>query len=634
MQIALDIEVLPNYFLITMLDMGNGTFKEAQMWNDRGASSIKKALAFLNKRKPEDVIYTYNGIKYDLVVLKMVMEEGVPSNARVFEISQEVINSEGFDYRVKKLANETHIDLMELLNLKVSLKKAAAILKFPKLLDMPKHWSEAVEKGESKQMKAYCRIDCQATAHLAEYAQGEIADRRSLVEDVYPELAGTGVITMGRPRVAKKVLVHEYQKNYGKNPYKLKEAYWGKERDDRYAKLSRMTINFKDLIPDVYNFNTYEADKLLRELRSHERKAWYGSVKETKNYMFDREVEICGKFYQVAEGGLHDNFGAGMWESSDDCFVLNIDAASYYPYLKSKVLKFDPAHLPGLCDVEGKIIDYRIHHKKRKKESEKSDRIQKSQKIVINAGIFGLLGDEWSPTFDPRAKLATTLNGQLMLIQLIDWLSGVIGGIEVIQANTDGIGVVCPKDKYERLLKACKYWEKCFRIELEIDKLGKFIKRNANSYLEVDMEGNIIKGAKEFNNTVAPEKSRQFQIITECLRAYYAYGKPPEEVVNECQDIHEFLYVMSSRNVDQNYFSIDGSGWATMQKTVRYYRSVNGGTIGRMVPNGKNVGQFNYGDSVRVALDIPDPDTKNYPDLDRQWYIDRAWEEIKTVSNQ
>jgi hypothetical protein len=638
MQIALDIEVLPNYFLITMLDMDKGSFMEAQLWNGRGKSAIQKALKFLTKLKPTDMVYTYNGISYDLPVIKRVMEEGVPDEARIFEISQEVINSEGFEHRVKQFANETHIDLMELLNLnragnRVSLKKAAAILGFPKLLDMPKHWSEPVEKGESKMMKEYCRIDCEATAFIAQYGKGEIADRKALIEDVYPGLAGKGLVTMGRPRVAKKVLTWLYQNETGENPYKLKEKYWGSDRDRLYAKLSRMTFKFKDIIPDIYNFNTYEGDKLFRELRSFERKGWYGTAKDTKERMFNREVEICGKPYQVAEGGLHDNFGPGIYESDGKFIILNIDAASYYPYLKSKVLKIDPRHLPGLHKVEDGIIDYRLKHKALRYKFEKSNRIQKSQKIVINAGIFGLLGDEYSPTFDPMAKLGVTMNGQLMLLQLVEWLSHTIGGIEVIQANTDGIGVICPRgEKYERLKKACAYWEQCFKIELEIDELKKFVKRNANSYLEVGMDGEIIKGAKEFNDEINPGKSRQFPVITKCLREYYAYGREPKEVLAEEKNIHEYLTVVSCRSSDQNYFKIDGSGFGKMQKTVRFYRAVNGGYLGRMVANGTNVNKFPHADSVRVALDIPDPDVKNYPDLDYAWYEARAWEEIKQVS--
>lgn len=623
----LDIEVLPNYFLCDI--KSNGEHRIFERWRDRG--DLNKLGKFLMGLGPDDRVVAYNSITYDFPVLAAAMEAGWPSNNDLFGISQLIINSEGFDHWKRKWLNFQHVDLMELLNLnkrgsRVSLKKAAAILGFPKLLDMPKHWSEEVGDGERKMMREYCRVDVDATEFIYLWAEGEVKDREALME-VYPEL---DLITLGRPRVAKKALAHLYQRETGLSPYKLKEKYWGNDEGAMYGKLSRTKLIGKNIVFPDLKFIDHGAYEVYRAMKNWSRRAWEGDGTKTKAARFELSAEVCGKMYAFGEGGIHDEIGQGVWSSGENHKLFAIDATSYYPNIVRQ-LGVDPIHLPGLAKLEGDLIDFRTSHKAKRKESERSDRIQKSMKIVINSGVFGLMGDKFSPTFDPEGVLKVTFNGQLGLITLIDWLCSHIGGIEVVHANTDGIAVIVPNELEERMRKACSHWEQVFGIELEIDELGKLVKKNANSYMEIAPDGSIIKGVKEFSVEVSPSKSRQNFAINKGLRAYYAEGIKPEDYIADCDDIHDFLTVVSCGGTSQNYFKIDGSDWAKIQKTLRYYRAVNGGQAGRIFPNGKNVCSWPLADSVRIALDIPDPSTKNYPDLDRGWYVGQIYKEISEI---
>ena len=647
---AVDIEVLPNYFSIGVYHMNTSEWKYYEQWNDRGQNALVNFIRWAGKLTSEDAVYTYFGRDYDLPVLKSGADRGGKlTNDEWFELSQDVIGREGDDRfrgRVKQWLNFTHIDLYELLNMNVSLKKAAATLAFPHLQDMPKEWNETVNKGgkvrvagkymtEAKAMQEYCKIDCMATAHIARYADTEIKDRMVL-DELYP---GLDIISDGRPRVAKKILVHLYKEKTGENAYSLKKRLWGDDKNAMYRKLAGTTIDFSTFIPrDFYHFRTPELYNLLRELQSFSRMGWYGTEKDTKKYKFHKTVTLFGKEYTVAEGGLHDDFGPGVYRSNEDIQVFNIDASSFYPMI-AIVMGIDPAHLPGYQIIAKELVDFRLHHKSNRKSSDRSKDISNSTKIVINTGLFGLLGDYYSPMYDPKGTLSVTMNGQLMLLQLIEFLCHDVGGIEVIQANTDGIGVLCPRKLIPRLKAACAFWEESFGIELEIDALDVFTKRNANSYLEVE-HGEIVKGAKDFNDFIKrggtkddldPTKSRSFQIINECLRQYYAFGKRPEEVIKECDSIHEFLRVVSCGRTAQNYFQIDGADWGKMQRTARYYKAVRGGNLGVLRANGKNINQHPHGDSVRVLLDVEDRSPASYPDLDIKWYVNKAWEEIREV---
>ena len=43
-------------------------------------------------------------------------------------------------------------------------------------------------------------------------------------------------------------------------------------------------------------------------------------------------------------------------------------------------------------------------------------------------------------------------------------------GCKIIQANTDGLFLICKKNKYEEYQKVCKEWEKLTKLELEEDR--------------------------------------------------------------------------------------------------------------------------------------------------------------------
>lgn len=641
MNYTLDIECFPNYFLVVVYDTKYNSYQEAQLSNDRGQNSLHKLSKELARLKKSDIVFTYNGINYDLPLLEYALE-APRTNEEIFLKSQALIDTDSYEHRRFSYLNFTHIDLMELLNLNkgsrtededsfVSLKKAAAILGFETILDLPKDYNLPLEPGEAKEIVAYCKNDCRATAFIAEFAESEILSRQLLGAELYPDLDFT---TLGRPRVGKKALVETYRQLTGKSIYKLKEEYWGDEMFTIYKKMASINMKFADLMLMDYSFTSDGGKDLYEKVLNFSRFMWYGTAKETRANGFECSFEIAGKRYLMAEGGLHDEIGGGVWNTGEGKKLFNLDAKSFYPFI-IKEYNVSPVYAPDFGKCIAVPTDFRIRAKDMAKGFDRGsdqwkyfDDLANSTKIVINAG-FGQFGDIWSPFYDPRCVLKTTINGQLMLIMLIDWLTEYIGGIEVVQANTDGIAVLCPLHLETRLRSAVSHWEKKTRMILEIEELDRLVKKNANSYMEIK-GGKVIKGAKEFNTLVEPGRSRANEIIKRCMIAYYKDGTYPKEVVMESDDIHDFLTVVSAKGA-VNYFRIDGSEYAKMQRTLRYYKAVNGGSLGRMFKKGKNINSWPNAVSVRVPLEIKDPRLKNFPDLDREWYIKQAWEKIKEV---
>ena len=73
-------------------------------------------------------------------------------------------------------------------------------------------------------------------------------------------------------------------------------------------------------------------------------------------------------------------------------------------------------------------------------------------------GAFGKMINPYSPFFDPQCGFSITVNGQLQLLQLVELLT-LIPGVELIQANTDGVTAYVPKAVEHLFDLWCKEWE-------------------------------------------------------------------------------------------------------------------------------------------------------------------------------
>ena len=73
----------------------------------------------------------------------------------------------------------------------------------------------------------------------------------------------------------------------------------------------------------------------------------------------------------------------------------------------------------------------------RKAEAKQWKKAQLPYKKMLNA-LSGAMKDETNAAYDPRNNNCMCINGQLMLLDLIEHLE-VVPGLELIQSNTDGL---------------------------------------------------------------------------------------------------------------------------------------------------------------------------------------------------
>ncbi|WP_195251837.1 DNA polymerase domain-containing protein [Romboutsia sp. 1001713B170207_170306_H8] len=257
---------------------------------------------------------------------------------------------------------------------------------------------------------------------------------------------------------------------------------------------------------------------------------WYKNPLN-KDYKKKLDIDVAGVPHTFAWGGLH---GARPKYIGEGLFV-NSDVGSFYPSLmleydfQSRNIK-DKSKYQNIYDARMKL-----KHEGKKKE-------QQPLKIVLNS-TYGAMKDKYNPLFDPRQANNVCINGQLMLLDLIERVTEKLPGAMLIQSNTDGVMFKLESNKdmpiYEEV---CNEWCKRTRMTLEHDIIKKVVQKDVNNYLIVMENGKVkSKGAyvKELNKL-----DNDLPIVNKALKDYFVKGIPVEDTINSCNELIEFQKIV------------------------------------------------------------------------------------------
>lgn len=297
-------------------------------------------------------------------------------------------------------------------------------------------------------------------------------------------------------------------------------------------------------------------------------------------------IMIGGKPYQMGIGGLHSK------ESNIDYTdVTDFDVTSFYPNIIMKLGLYPEGLGPQFLLHYEKIISERIAAKR------SGDKVRnETLKIVIN-GSFGKLGSKYSCLYSPQLLIQVTVTGQLILLNLIDFLTN--HGCEVISANTDGIVV---KGEAQHLIDQ---FSSQIGFEFESTHYKRYFGRDVNNYVAIK-DDNSVKTKGTFS-PASLIKNPDNAIIGEAIIQELLNGTGEAHIMSST-DITKFLQVRSVTGgavFDGNYLG----------KVVRYYHSQTSTSSLQYEKNGNRVPKS---DGCRPLMDLD-----HFPDdLNRQWYID------------
>lgn len=257
---------------------------------------------------------------------------------------------------------------------------------------------------------------------------------------------------------------------------------------------------------------------------------WYKNP-FNRDYKKKLDIDVAGVPHTFAWGGLH---GARPKYIGEGLFV-NSDVGSFYPSL---MLEYDFQSR----NIRDKSKYQNIYDTRMKLKHEGKKKEQQPLKIVLNS-TYGAMKDKYNPLFDPRQANNVCINGQLMLLDLIERVTEKLPGVMLIQSNTDGVMFKLESNKdmpiYEEV---CNEWCKRTRMTLEHDIIKKVVQKDVNNYLIVMETGKVkSKGAyvKELNKL-----DNDLPIVNKALKDYFVKGIPVEDTINSCNELIEFQKIV------------------------------------------------------------------------------------------
>ena len=342
---------------------------------------------------------------------------------------------------------------------------------------------------------------------------------------------------------------------------------------------------------------------------------------DSKNYRDGqkKEIDISGVPHTFALGGIHGAIKRCHRKGQ----LLHIDVTSYYPSIMIQHnLLTRQSQEPELFT---EIYNTRVELKKAGKKQE-----QAPYKIILNS-TFGITNHEYSKAYDPQRNHDVCINGQLMLLMLLEMLEGTC---DLIQSNTDGIIVDCTGRDQDAVKEICHQWERETKMGLSFEDVSEIWQKDVNNYLiRFDDGKEEAKGAYvKFNSDLDNDMSIVNEAVREGLRNMS--WRAIEDYIlshNKPEDLIKFQKIVKlSSKYSHVYY-----GWNEVKnhKCFRVFAICDGEIISKAKSREATHEKYaNTPDSATIVFgDLSD---KNLTDimgrrfgigsLDKQYYIDLA----------
>ena len=287
-------------------------------------------------------------------------------------------------------------------------------------------------------------------------------------------------------------------------------------------------------------------------------KEWFENP-DNQSEKMERIVNVCGVPHTFGLGGLHGAIPQYHHKCEPDELMLHVDVASYYPSLMIywNLLTRASKHPERFKEIYD--LRLKLKHEGKKKE-------QAPLKIVLN-GTFGICKDKKSKAYDPRTASSICINGQLLLLDLLEKLEAV-DSFELIQSNTDGLIIKIKAKDFEAVDDICYEWEHRTKMNLEFDYIKEIFQKDVNNYIFIQFDGKIERKGGYVKELSAIDNDLPIvnKAITDCI----LHGISPEKTVLECDSMIMFQKIVK---LTKKYRSVLHNGIEYRNKCYRVFAS-------------------------------------------------------------
>lgn len=368
---------------------------------------------------------------------------------------------------------------------------------------------------------------------------------------------------------------------------------------------------------------------------------WFSNPENYKDGKSNYIRYVCGVPHIFALGGLHGAIGKIKENKNGKKYVVakhihrkglivHVDVSSFYP---SMMIRYGLLTRNATDPSKFKeIYDKRIALKKAGKKKE-----QAPYKIILNS-TFGICNDKYSKAYDPRRAREVCINGQLLILDLLEHLEG---HCEIIQSNTDGliVRVKDDDDSWNTFDDICYEWEERTGVGLTFDFIKEIYQGDVNNYLWIGNDGST-----EYKGAYVKEKNpldNDMPIVNKAIVERLVNKTPIRETIENCDDLIEFQKIFKVTN---KYKCAWHNGERLQEKTYRVFASkrISDTYLGKIKDKeflDRESGEKKIRESIEKFANSPEhcfiindavADVKvgRLP-LDKEWYIQLARNRIK-----
>lgn len=580
-----DVESLKNVFTVTFYDAVST--KVIQYEISERVNQLEELRNYLHSIRSTNRLIGYNNHNYDDVVITFIYDYLSEYNSstnyleitsRLKRVSDAIIKEDG-DYRQRKFLNKLRktcpfktMDLAKLWfskKLMVSLKSLQITMDYENVEEMVVDWEEDLETNRINSLLGYNKNDVLSTYFLLEKSI-EIIEIRLHIEEEY----GIECLSLDHVNTGVAILAHRYKEITGHEP-------------EKYPHPTEILIS--DIILDKIKFETPIFNSVLEDVKKHvhvephTRKDKEYDDWEDDDFKFSRQFVHYGVLYSFGIGGIHSINKPGIIKPKKGWILMECDVASLYPnmILQNECI---PRHLGEIFEqVFATILKERLEAKALKKTIDMYKLVDEALKFALN-GITGNMGSKYSWAYDPAQVLKIRINGQLLLLMLVENLINI--GCEIVSVNTDGINAMIPEDKLKEYYTVCSEWEEMAKLELEFNEYEKLVMRDVNCYLAVKQGftelyktdkstalASKISTIGDFTEKLQIGKGMETpRIVARALVNYFVEGITIEETVESENDFKMFLM---SQKISSKFKVRHGMD-KNIQRINRYYASKKG----------------------------------------------------------
>ena len=550
--IVYDIEVFPNFFHCTCKDTESNELYLFEI-SERKTQISELTDFFLNKDR---LFCGYNNHHYDDTLVNYIVDycslleqkHYVIATQSIFNLSQTIISSEdGSIERYKRWKYAKYFDSMDLLTmmfsskLRVGLKEMQLTMRYHNVLEYDGNFNDYVNPNDYQKIIEYNINDVESTTNLLQRLanKGEI-DLRLFIEEEY----GFNALSMDSVKFGETILAK-----------KVCEELHIDKRQLETMRSPMDNVPLKDVILPFIQYKNPKLQSVLEDMKKQ-----VVSSKERKSY--ENKFVISNTRYSIGVGGIHSINTPRIYVPKNDEYIGHLDVASMYP---SFIVQYGwfPTHLgkAGL-DVYIQLYTERLQAKH---SGQKLKNL--ALKLVLNS-VTGKMQQETSWLYDPKSVFKIRINGQLILLMLVDILLQY--NCEIIQVNTDGVMFIAKKDQESDIMESVSKLEQLTKLSFEADRYEAFYQYAVNDYFGVTDKNEIEKRGMFITESILG-KGLAPTIIPKAVIAYLTKNIPLEKTIRECNDIYEFLM---AQRVDKK-FKVEYNNHY-IQRINRYYASTNG----------------------------------------------------------